>query len=369
MDDPIVSTQAIALLGLAVGIVFGAVGHRTNFCAMGAVSDIIVMEDWERMRMWMLAVGIAIVGVGLLQVAGLVDTRASLYAAPTLSWVSHILGGLAFGCGMALASGCTTRTLIRIGGGNWKSVVVFIVLAVSAYMTMRGLFAVWRVGWLDPWIIDFGAAQDLPTQLADAGGWSRERVLAWLPPAIGLGVAALCIGRWRERAPDTLLGGITVGLLVTAGWFVTGYIGFVPEHPDTLEAAYIGTTGNRPESLSLVAPFAETLELLMLWSDASRHVTFGIATALGIVAGAAASALGTGSFREESFPDAADLKRHLGGAVLMGFGGITALGCTVGQGLSGLSTLAIGSVLTTAAIIAGAAITIKFQYWRLMREA
>ncbi len=145
------------------------------------------------------------------------------------------------------------------------------------------------------------------------------------------------------RTFDSLLGGIAVGLIVVGGWYVTGHVGYVAEHPETLQEAFIATNSNRPESLSLVAPFAYTLELLMFWSDKSKHVTFGIATALGIVAGSLAYALLSRTYREESFPNAQDLKRHILGAILMGFGGITALGCTIGQGLSGVSTLAIGS--------------------------
>src|SRR5690606_29064790 len=140
-------------------------------------------------------------------------------------------------------------------------------------------------------------------------------------------------------------------------------------HPDTLQEAFIATNSNRAESLSLVAPYAYTLELLMFWSDTSKHVTFGIATALGIVAGSLAWALISRTYREESFPNAADLKRHIVGAILMGFGGITAFGCTIGQGLSGVSTLALGSIITFLSLVAGAALMMKIDYWRLMREA
>lgn len=164
-----------------------------------------------------------------------------------------------------------------------------------------------------------------------------------------------------------LLGGAIVGLAVVAGWYVTGHLGHIAEHPDTLEEVFLATNSGRAESLSFVAPQAFTLELLLLWSDANRQMSFGIASALGVIAGAAAMALATRSFRIESFRDPADLVRHVAGGLLMGCGGVTALGCTLGQGVSGLSTLALGALITTTAIIAGAAATMKLQYWLLTR--
>ena len=160
-----------------------------------------------------------------------------------------------------------------------------------------------------------------------------------------------------------------IGAVIVAGWYLSGHTGYVPEHPDTLEEAFIGTNSGRMESFTFVAPYAFSLELLMFWSDTSKIVTFGIAAALGVMAGSALFAAITRSFRLESFRDSSDLLRHIGGAIMMGFGGVTALGCTIGQGISGISTLAIGSLITTAAIIAGSALTMKIEYWRLMREA
>ena len=206
--------------------------------------------------------------------------------------------------------------------------------------------------------------QDLPALLSGAFGLDRAGLEGWLAPAIGVLLLAFVLSSREARGADPLLGGIVIGLTVVGGWYATGHVGFVAEHPDTLQEAFIGTSSNRAESLSLVAPYAYTLELLMFWSDASKHVTFGIATALGIVAGSLAWALASRTWREESFPDATDLKRHIVGAILMGFGGIT-----IGQGLSGLSTLALGSIITFLSICAGAALTMKVDYWRLMREA
>ena len=362
MEEELINPLVITGLAFLIGAIFGYIGNKTDFCTMGAVSDVVNMSEWTRMRMWATAIGVAILGVALLQWTGEIDLQPSMYSNSRLLWLSHIVGGLAFGIGMTLASGCTSKNLIRLGGGNLKSLVVFVVLGISAYMTLRGLFAAWRAGYLDPFSVTLETPQLLPAALGIAGGEY------WLPVVIAAGFLAFGLANAEARSSNALQGGIITGLLVVIGWYITASIGFVEEHPETLEAAYIATNSNRPESLSLVAPYAYTLELLMFWTDASRHVTFGIAIALGIVVGSFVYSMVAKTFRQESFPNATDLKRHLVGAVLMGFGGITALGCTIGQGLSGVSTLAIGSFITLISIVIGAAVTMKIDYWRMMRD-
>ncbi|MHB8784885.1 MAG: YeeE/YedE family protein [Thauera sp.] len=368
MEETLVSASTIVWLAFAIGALFGFVAHRTNFCTMGAVSDIVNIGDWNRMRMWALAIAVAILGTAALQALGLFDASKSLYTGSRLTWLSHLVGGACFGIGMTLASGCGSKTLIRIGGGNLKSIVVFVFLAIGAYMTLRGLFGVWRVGLLDPVAIQLGHGQDVPAFLT-AAGLAPATALLLASVVLGGGLLLWSLARREAWRADVLLGGLVVGATVIAGWYVSGHIGYVAEHPETLEEAFIATNSGRAESLTFVAPLAYTLELLLLWSDTSRVVTFGIASALGVIVGAAANALVGGSFRIESFRDSGDLVRHMVGGLLMGFGGVTALGCTVGQGITGLSTLAVGSVLTTAAIIGGCAVTLKIQYWLLMREA
>jgi hypothetical protein len=167
---------------------------------------------------------------------------------------------------------------------------------------------------------------------------------------------------------DHILGGTVVGLVVVGGWYVTGHLGF-GENPETLEDTFFGTNSRTIESLSFVAPVGYALELLMLWSDKSLTVTFGIATVAGIVLGSFAYAVASRTFRWEGFAGAEDTASHVVGGILMGFGGVTALGCTIGQGLTGFSTLAVGSILAFASIVAGSALTMKWQYWRISREA
>ncbi len=161
---------------------------------------------------------------------------------------------------------------------------------------------------------------------------------------------------------------MVTGLVVVGGWYVSGHVGHVAEDPNTLQEAFVATNSGRMESFSFVAPFAYTLDYLLLWTDKSKIITYGIASAAGVIAGSAAYALATRSFRWEGFHDAEDTANHIVGGTLMGFGGITALGCTIGQGITGFSTLALGSIMTFLAIIAGSAATMKYQYWRLSRE-
>ena len=346
----------------ALAFVFGAVGNRTQFCAMGAVSDWVNMGDLNRMRMWLLAIAVALLGSSALALGGVVDFSKSIYSGPNFIWLSHLVGGLLFGVGMTLGSGCGSKTLIRIGAGNLKSVVVYVFLGIAAYMTLRGLFGAFRVGVLDKASVTFATGQDLPALL----GVNRA-----IPAAlIGGGLIAFAYASREFRSNvDYTLGGVVTGLVVVGGWVVSGVIGHVLEHPETLQEAFIATNSGRMESFSFVSPMAYTLEYLMLWTDTTKIVTYGIASALGVIAGSAAYALATRTFRWEGFRGAEDTANHIVGGILMGFGGITALGCTIGQAISGVSTLALGSFLTFGAIVAGSALTMKYQYWRAGRMA
>ena len=362
----------VAGAAFALAFVFGAVANRVNFCTMGAVTDIVNFGDWRRMRMWALAIAVAIAGSAILVAAGLVDLSKSIYTGAKVAWVSGIVGGFLFGFGMTLASGCGSKTLIRAGAGNLKSVVVLVVLAVAAYMTLKGLFAVWRTAALDPWRIDFGgmgaATSDLPALLGAMGLSAAAKF--WVPFVIAVALAIYVFKDREFRAtPELIVGGIVVGLVIVGGWYISGHLGYVAEDPATLEEKFFGTNSNRIESYSFTSPVAYTLELLMLWSDTSRIVTFGIAGVLGMVAGSFAYSIVFKTFRWEGFGSVEDVANHIAGATLMGVGGVAALGCTIGQGLTGISTLAVGSILTLASIIAGCVAAVRYQEWRLDKIA
>ncbi len=360
----------VAWLSFAVAFVLGAISARTQFCTLGAVSDIVNMDDWNRMRMWVLAMAVAVIGAQAMHLAGLIDLTKAFYARPNILWLSAILGGTLFGVGMTLASGCGSRTLVRIGGGNVKSFVVLVFLGIAAYMTLKGLFGVWRVGFLDVVAVDVGKAggQDFGSLLAAATGMAavNARMLMATVVALGMLIFVFKSAEFRKSA-DGWLGGLGYGLAVVAGWYITAHIGY-GENPETLEMVFAGTNSHAAESLSFVAPIAYGLELFMLWSDKSLIVTFGIAAAAGMIAGSFAYSIATKRFRWEGFADIADTRNHILGAVLMGFGGVTALGCTIGQGVTGVSTLALGSFLALGGMIAGCWGALKYQYWKMMQE-
>jgi uncharacterized membrane protein YedE/YeeE len=372
------SIDAAALPGLtatvlwatfALTLVFGFIAQRTNFCTMGAVADIANFGDWTRMRQWLLAIGVAIIASSALAALGVIDPSKSLYTGPRFTLLGYVLGGLLFGFGMVLAGGCGSKTLVRVGGGSLKALVVFIVLGVTAFITLRGALGVFRVNVIEPVHVQFATGQDLPSLAAAATGMGKSAWQWALGLLIGGGLVAFALARRDFWHWENLLAGLGVGGVIAAMWFVSGRLGFVAEHPQTLEETFLATNSGRMESLSFVAPIAYVLDWLMFFSDKSKVLTLGIVAVFGMVLGSAASALATRSFRWEGFGNTEDTANHLVGGALMGFGGVTAMGCTVGQGLSGVSMLALGSFIALGSIIAGALLALRYQAWRIEQMA
>ncbi|HSW08411.1 YeeE/YedE family protein [Aquabacterium sp.] len=353
----------------ALGGLFGAIAQRTHFCTMGAVADVVNIGDWTRLRMWALAIGVAMLGFNAMVLLGWLRAADSLYAAPQWQWLSQIVGGLMFGFGMVLASGCGSKTLVRVGGGNLKSLVVFCVLAIAAFATLKGITAVARVNTIDRVVWALPAGQDLPSLVAWAFGGSAQHHAGWLGALIGGGVVAWVLVRREGRSAAVLLGGIGIGAVVVGAWWVSGRLGHLAEHPQTLEPAFLATNSQRMEAFSFVAPLAYAVDWLLFFSDKSKLLTQGIVIVAGVVLGSAVAALLGRSFRWEGFRGVEDTANHLVGAVLMGVGGVCALGCTIGQGLSGVSTLSIGSFVALAAIVGGAVLALRWQVWRIERQA
>jgi uncharacterized membrane protein YedE/YeeE len=353
-------SKTVLLATFAITFLLGAVMQKTGFCSMGAVSDIFIMSSWGRLRQWFLAIGVAIVGFALMSYLGLIDPLKSMYTPSKFLWLSSIVGSISFGFGMVLASGCGSKTLVRIGGGNLKSIIVFIVLGLTAYMTMKGFLGVIRINTLDSVFIALNTPQDLPSILSPVIGIARNNLHLALGLIVGFAFIAYALASKAFWTAENVFAGIAVGLAICAVWFVSGHLGFVAEDPNTLEEVFLITNSGRMESLSFVAPYAFTLDWLMLYSDTSKVITLGIAAVAGMISGSAFVALLTKSFRWESFRDTEDTANHLVGAALMGFGGVTALGCTVGQGLSGISTLAIGSFLALPGFIFGAYLALLY---------
>lgn len=342
--------QVVAWVGLAIGVVFGMVLERTRFCAMGALSDLLAFNDRRRLRAWLLASAVAIIGAQSLQGAALIDLGLSIYLAPSFNWLGNILGGLMFGVGMVFAGGCASRNLVRLGAGDARAAVVLVVMGVCAYMTISGVLGPLRVALERATAIALPNATDqsLTTLLSLATGWSRPATRWLVSSAIAGGLLVYCLrdGEFR-RAPALWVGGIAVGMCVVAAWAVSG-----------LAYDEFAATPQLPQGLSFVRPSGDTLEYLERYS-ANPVPDFGVATVMGTVLGAFVAALGAGRFTLAGFADRADTLRNLAGAALMGVGGVVAMGCSIGQSLSGVSTLAVGSLLAAVSLVAGGVLGLR----------
>ncbi len=340
MED-LSARTAVAIAAFASGLVFGAVVQRTHFCTMGAIADLVLFGDGRRMRAWLLAIAVGLLGSQALAFAGVIDLGGSFYRASDILWAGALLGGLMFGFGMTQTGGCTSRNIVRLGAGNLKSLVVLLVMAITAYMTMNGLLALARL----PLENVGGITSDDQgvTSLLGLGG------LAALLIAIVVS-AALILFCFKDRKFRTsgkdITAGLMLGALIPIGWMITSIVGADDFDPEPLT------------SFAFVAPVARGLIYLMTYPAAP--ISFGIAAVGGVLIGGFLAARFTGDFRIEGFSGIDDLTRHLTGAVLMGAGGVLGLGCTIGQGMTGLSTLAIGSVLTTLAIMAGGVLGVRY---------
>ena len=334
----------VSVGGLIIGGVFGAIVFRFNFCTMGALSDITNLGDWRRFRSWVLAVGIAVLGALILDLTGVARLSNSMYLAARLNWFGNILGGLLFGFGMVMAGGCVSRNLARAGGGDLRSLLTLLVLGLAAYMTIGGVFGPLRV------MLEGATAVTLPLPTQSIGDLFAHSIgssamTGRIVIAGALGVAALvyCFSDDEfRRSPEPIVAGLAIGLLTTAGWALTGLA--FDEFADRPVA---------PISLTFVRPTGDTIEWLGRFT-ANPMPGFGVASVIGTIFGAAAAAVLSGRFRVATFSDSRDTLRHLGGGLLMGIGGVLALGCTVGQGVTGLSTLALGSFLTVIGLVIGA---------------
>ncbi|MEG3617291.1 YeeE/YedE family protein [Magnetovibrio sp. PR-2] len=349
MEEMSVATL-VASAGFIAGIVFGAVANKTNFCTMGGVSDMVLMGDTTRFRAWMLAIAVAILGTQTLHIMEMIDLTLSpadggaIYLTASLGWPGAILGGLLFGYGMTMAGGCGNKTLVRLGAGNLKSIVVALVMGVTAYMTLRGLFGLARLE-LEAFNLDLSEmgleTQSMVELIAAAIGSETESLRIAVTAVFVVAIVAYCFksAEFRESKTD-IIGGVIIGLLVPVGWYITGVLGYDDFEPTTLF------------SFTFVAPTAESIQYLMTFTGST--INFGIATVGGVIVGSFLMAVGTKSFHIEAFSGADDMKSHLIGAIMMGIGGVLALGCTIGQGLTGMSTLALGSLIALASIIVGA---------------
>ena len=358
-----VQWQTLAVLGLAFSssLLLGFVLHRSHFCAMGAVSDWLLMGNTRRARQWAWALAVAMLGFAALVGLCGISPLNTLYNTQRLPWLSLLLGGWLFGVGMVLGSGCVSKTVVRLGAGNLKSLVVLMAMGLTVLASMRGLPAVWRVQWVERVDLSWAVGPFASQWLAKLAGWSLSLSAVVLALVLATGLIAWAAGARPWQTTETVMPGVGVGLLAVLLWWCSGVLGWVPEHPETLESVFLTTASGRMESMSFAGPVGLWLDAFLYYSDGTKRLTFGMALLPGVLLGSSLSAWRSGTFRWEGFTQTTDLVRHLLGGCLMGVGAVMAMGCTFGQGLSGLSTLSLGSVLASAGMVLGAVSTLQWQ--------
>ncbi|PJG56948.1 YeeE/YedE family protein [Bradyrhizobium forestalis] len=334
------STQLVILAGLVIGLTYGAVGLLSGFCLMSSMRGFLAEGDGRLVRTYALAIAVAIAASQFLAASGMVDLGKSIYLQQSFSAPVLFLGGLLFGYGMVLSNGCGSRALVLLGRGNLRSFVVVIVLAIAAQMTLKGLIAAARITLVQASQTTV-KANSLPSVLATLGLTELPaRALATAAIVFALILFAFAHPGFR-RSPGQIAAGILVGLLVAGGWYVTGYLGADDFNPVPVT------------SLTFIAPIADALQYAML--STGLTLNFGIATVAGVFAGSLVTALATGRFKLEGYSSPRHMLRSGTGAALMGIGGVMAFGCSIGQGLTGVSTLGLGSFVAVAGILLGTA--------------
>jgi uncharacterized protein len=334
------AANIVVLAGLVIGLIYGAVGLLSGFCMMSSLRGLWAKGDGRLVRSYALAIGVAIATSQLLAASGLVDLGKSIYLQPSFSAPVMFLGGLLFGYGMVLSNGCGSRALVLLGRGNLRSFVVVIVLGIFAEMTLKGLIAPARIAMVQ-------ASQatakltSVPALLSSMGfGEISARMVAASVLSAALIIFAFAHAPFR-KSPGQIAAGLIVGILVAAGWYATGYLGADDFNPTPVT------------SLTFIAPIADALQYVMLSTGSTLN--FGIVTVFGVLAGSLVTALATGRFHLEGYQSPRHMLRSAGGAALMGAGGVMAFGCSIGQGLTGLSTLSLASFVAVAGILAGTA--------------
>jgi len=383
-------------LTFATAFIIGAVANKTNFCTMGAVSDWVNMGDTGRIRAWALAITTAMLGVVILEALGVFHLGANTlppYRTSQLQWGRYILGGLMFGVGMTMGSGCGNKTLIRVGGGNIKSIMVFVIIGVIAYYMVdpfkEVLPANWYARFFAPWLgeanVSLSTNQDLGSimgQWFGVSGLMMRTIIGLLIGAIALWV----IFRSADfrKSFDNILGGLVVGAAVIVAWYFTSNIMInTMDGNSSLTSFYgnwdflmdsgagkpqNGSTNLLPQSYTFISPIGQAYGYVTAGAK-STYVTFGVMAVAGVILGSLLWSLITRSFRIEWFASFRDFVNHAIGGILMGFGGVLGMGCTIGQGITGVSTLALGSIMTLVSIILGSALTMKIQYYKMVYEA
>ncbi|WP_397544583.1 YeeE/YedE family protein [Roseovarius salis] len=341
MLDGLSDASLMALAGLFGGILLGLAARLGRFCTLGAIEDFLYQHSSIRLRMWFLAIGTAIIGAYGLAATGRMELAQTTYLAAGWSPVATVMGGLIFGYGMSIAGHCGFGALARTGGGDFRAFVIVLVMGISAYVMQSGPLAGLRVALVESTTVDMGAAS-IPGLLGQAAGISHIAL------GLALGTAVTVAAIWSAemlRNGRAMIWAAVVGAAIVSGWWGTSWV--VNTHFSHMPVV----------SHTFSAPLGESLIYLM--TSSGGGLSFGVGSVGGVLAGAFAGSLVKGHFRWEACEDPRELRRQVLGAVLMGFGSVLALGCTIGQGLSAFSVLAISAPVTFAAIFAGAAIGLR----------
>ncbi|CAG0930075.1 MAG: hypothetical protein EFKGCFLK_00685 [Rhodocyclaceae bacterium] len=362
----------VLLSVFVLALILGAIASKTNFCTMGAVSDWVNMGDTGRLRAWLFAIAIAVLGVATLESSGAAaigNATFPPYRTPNFAWLRYLLGGLMFGVGMTLASGCGNKTLVRIGAGNLKSLAVLAIAAACAYLMLwTDFYGTVFNPWIAATTIDLGKAGMQSQALSELFGGGSPMAKLGTALVIGLALAGFALASAEFRGSvDNILAGIVIGLVIVAGWYITGGA-MGSAWKEWAEMADAMPSRVEVQSFTFISPMGDSVRYLFEPTNLA-NINFGIMALTGVIVGSFLHAVLSGGFRIEWFVSGGDFLNHAVGAVLMGIGGVLSMGCTIGQGITGFSTLAMGSILTFIAIVAGAAATMKFQYWRMMQEA
>lgn len=350
--------QLVALSGFALGLIAGWVARWSRFCTFGAVEDMVLTGNLGRLKSWALAIAVAMLGVQLMHISGIARIDETFYLGTKFHWAGAIAGGLLFGIGMAQVGTCGFGILVRIGGGDLKAFVAFLVMGLTAYMTAGGITGYARRYVLEAVDLDLSniGGQGLPHFIAAL--FSMDAQVLWMPTALifaGLLLAWCFSGGGFKGNPRDIISGVVIGLVVAGGFAATGIIGNDPFEPASVR------------SLSYVIPPGRAVVYLLTFIGST--IDFSIALVFGTLAGSLAAAIWNKEVRVEAYDDAREMRRHLLGAFMMGFGGVSAYGCTFGQGISGMATLSAAAPLALGSILIGATGGLYYLLTGSVREA
>lgn len=320
-----------ALLGGIVGLIFGFSAEQSRFCLRAAAVEIARGQAGPRFGVWLLAFSTAVLWTQAGDALGFLSLAETRWLATPGTLSGAILGGAMFGVGMILSRGCPGRLLVLGATGNLRAMLSGLVFAVVAQMSLHGMLSPLRVA-ISGAVTTQGPNPDILALLSLPDGTG-------IVFALSMAALALVIARWNRISPAELIFGCGIGFAVATGWFLTFGLSQVSFDPVAVE------------SLTFSGPSADTL-MMMMQSGIEPDFDVGLVPGVGIAA--FLSALVSRRLQWQGWSDVHTMHRSLAGAALMGFGAMTAGGCTIGAGVTGGSTFALTAwVALTAMWVSG----------------